>query len=165
MANHQQLKLDITAITKDLKQRSKLGSGIKTLGERDYSRPKPTAQPFSKVETEKKKQKNKETNVITHCFKKLSEHKVEEKMKDILSFSEIETDPMKIDSVGTTKEQNKKLLLIKLPSPQSKWKLIRSVKKLREDTGYDGIYINPDINPEQRKLGFETRNKLRELRQ
>ena len=45
-------------------------------------------------------------------------------------------------------------LLVKMPN-----------SKLRDETGFDGIYINPDLTPEQRKLQFETRNKLRELRQ
>ena len=54
---------------------------------------------------------------------------------------------------------------MKLPNPKVKWELIRKAKKLRDDTGFDGIYINPDLTPEQWKLQFETRNKLRELRQ
>ena len=103
--------------------------------------------------------------MIKHGFKKLSRHEAEEKVKDILSFPEIETDPVKIDSIGTTNEQNEQLLLVKLPNPKTKWELIRSTKKLREDTGYDGIYVNPDLTSEQRRLEFETQNRLREVRQ
>ena len=87
MANLQQLKLDITAITKDLKRNSTLGSRIKTLEERDYSLSEANSATLpSNVETEKKKQKDKYTNVIIHGFKKLSTHEAEENVKHILSF-------------------------------------------------------------------------------
>ena len=36
---------------------------------------------------------------------------------------------------------------------------------LKDLTGYDVIYINPDLTPEQLELEFETRNELRQLRQ
>ena len=71
-----------------------------------------------------------------------------------------DADPVKIDSFGTMIEQNKQLLLVKLKS-----ELIRLAKNLREDTGFDGLFINPDLTFEQWKLDIETQNKLRELRQ
>ena len=103
--------------------------------------------------------------MIIHDFKKLSKQEAEEKVKDILSFPEIETDPVTINSIGTTKEQYKQLPLVKLSNSKTKWELIRSAEKIREDTGYDSIYINLDLILEQWKLEFETRYELRELRQ
>ena len=97
----------------------------------------------------KKKQKDKETNVIIHDFKKLSKQGAEQKVKDIFSFPEIETDPVTINSIGTTNEQYKQLPLVKLSNSKTKWELIRSAEKLRKDTGYDSIYINLDLTLEQ----------------
>ena len=94
----------------------------------------------------------------------MPKHEAEEKVNEFFSFLEVDTDPVKIDPIGTTNEQNMQLLLLKMPNPRVKWELIRKTKKLRDDSGFDGIYINPDFTPEQRKLQFETRNKLRELR-
>ena len=132
MTNLHKLQLDITAIIKDLKQNSTSGSRIRTLENRDYSMSEGnSASLLSNVETEKKKQKDKETNVIIHGFKKLSKHKAEE-TKRYYSIFERETDPVKIDSIGTTNEQNKQLLLVKLPNPKTKWELIRLAKKLRK---------------------------------
>ena len=71
------------------------------------------------VESGKKIQKNKETHVITHGFKKLSKHEAEEKRNNVLSFLKIETERVKTDSNGTTNEQNKQLLLVELPNPKT----------------------------------------------
>ena len=165
MSNLKQLQLDITDITKDMKQNETSVTRIKTLEERDLSKFEAnSATLLANVETEKKKQKDKESNVVMLGLKKLSKHEAEEKVKDILSYLDIETDPVKIEPIGTVNKQDKQLLLVKFPNPNTKWKVIRSPKKLRGDTRYDGIYINPDLTPEQRKLEFEPRNKLREIR-
>ena len=95
----------------------------------------------------------------------MRKHEAEEKLNDIFPFLKVNTDPVKIDPIGTTDEQKMQLLLVKMPNPKVKWELIRKAKKLRDDTGFGGIYVNPDLIPEQRKLYFETRKKLRELRQ
>ena len=95
----------------------------------------------------------------------MSKHEAEEKVNDIFSFLEADTDLVKIDPIGTVNEQNMQLLLMKMLNPTVKWELNRKAIKLRDDTGFDGIYINPDLTPKQWKLQFETRDKLRELRQ
>ena len=77
--------------------------------------------------------------MIIHGFKKQSQQEAEEKVQDILSFLDKETDPVKIDFVGTTNEQNRQLLPVKLQNSKTKWELNRSSKKLREDIGRDGI--------------------------
>ena len=57
MSNLKQLKLDITDITKDLKLNETFVSRIKTLEERDHSKPEANSATFlANVETEKKKQ-------------------------------------------------------------------------------------------------------------
>ena len=94
--------------------------------------------------------KKKECNVLIRGLKKMRKHEAEEKVNDISSFLEVDTDPVKIDPIGTTNEQNMQLLLMKMPNPRVKWELIRKAKKLRGDTGFDSIYINPDLTPEQR---------------
>ena len=119
---------------------------------------------LSNVETEKEKQKEKECNVIIRGLKKLPKHGAE-KIIDIFSFLEIDTVPVKFDSIGTTNEQNMQLPVVKMSNPKVKWELIRKAKKLRDDTGLKDVYINPDLTPEQGKMRFKARNKLRELRQ
>ena len=166
MNNLQHLQLDVRAITEDLPQNSNLGSKIKPLEEKDHTMSEAnSATLFSNVETETRKQKEKECNVKFRGLKNLPKHEAEEKINDVFSFLEPDTDPVKIDLIGTTNKQNIQLLLVKMPNPKVKWELIRKAKKLRDDTGFDGIYINPDLTPEQRNLQFETRNKPIELRQ
>ena len=157
MKNLQQLQLDITANTKDLQKNSNLRSRIKTLEEKDHTMSEANcAILLSIVESEEKKEKEKECNVIIRGLKKLPKHEAEGKVNDIFSFLEVDTDPLKMDLIGTTNEQNMQLLLVKMPKPKVKWELIRKAEKLRDDSGFDGIYINPDLTTLQSKLQFET---------
>ena len=115
----QQLQLILAAITKDLNQNSILGSRIKTLKGRDNSMSETnTVTLLSNVETEKKKQKDEEIKLMNMVSKNYQN--VKGKVKDVLPFPAIQTDPVKMDSIGTTKEQNKQLLLVETPNSKTK---------------------------------------------
>ena len=125
MKNLKQLHLDITVI-KDPQQNSNQSSGMRTLEEKDHTMSESkSATLLSNAETEKKKQKQKESIVIFRGLKKLSKPEAEQKKNDIFSFLEVVTDPVKIDPTGTTNENNMQLLLVKMPNPKVKWELIR----------------------------------------
>ena len=129
MKNLQQIQLDITAITKDLQRNSNLGSRRKPLEEKDHTMSEMnSAILLSNVENEKKKQQEKECNVIIRGLKKVPKHEAEGNVNDIFSFLEVDTVLVKINTTGTTNELNLQLLLVILPNPKVKW---NSFGKLR----------------------------------
>ena len=87
MKNLQQFQLGITAITKDLQRNPNLGSRIKPSEEKNHTMSEMnSAILLSNVENEKKKQKEKECNVIIRGLKKYQNTKQKETLMVFFHF-------------------------------------------------------------------------------
>ena len=89
-----------------------------------------------------------------------------EKVKDLVFSLGIENfTPGKVSRIGRISGSRGRLLRFKCPTVDDKLALLRSSKKLRDHTTYNGVFINPDLTITQRKQNREIRIELKRRRE
>ena len=100
-------------------------------------------------------------NIVIHGLKDGDEHLVNELIRQIDDSIETAEKPIRLGAV-TNKSRP---LLVKLKTEREKWKIIgKSLRVMKENNKYKGVYVNPDLTKSERDEQYSLRQKLRERR-
>lgn len=67
--------------------------------------------------------------------------------------------------LGKQRSDNKRPICVRLTSKESRNKILRNAKKLKQSSQFPNCYINPDLTELQRKMEFQLRRELKRLRE
>jgi hypothetical protein len=87
----------------------------------------------------------------------------EDMLKALATELKMKLDAEHLTRVGKVRDDGSQLLKITLPEDQRK-ELLGRAKLLKESAGFSKVFIQPDYTPEEQKLQYELRMKLKKAR-